>query len=303
TTVMNAYDVGTPTFIFIMGLVMPLSYANRSKRDGKLKAIRHILIRYTILLAIGAVIIFLGGEFTKEKEGMTIVVWDVVPSLGLVGFIGLPAVLLFKNILVRAAFGLGLGLFYQIMLLNTYWKEYAIQSVHGGIFGTIFGFGCVIVLGTCFGELLLANGVRRERDEKSPTPQLRHFSKNQCLIGAAIAGAVLFAVGIFLVLAFPTGWYPNKRQVTFSYILISTGASALMMFPFVYLERLVSGHLLLLDSVGQSPFLVYMVAVIVEYVLDDILEIEFVWWSRILILTIVFGGAVLLDLSGKIFKI
>ena len=103
--------------------------------------------------------------------------------------------------------------FYQMMLLYGGWRAYAIESVHGGIFGTIFGFSTIMILSTCFGEYLLVDKSVEERKK---------------YMNYALIGAISFVVG--LVLAFLPEWYANKRQVTMSYILISLGASILLSF-------------------------------------------------------------------------
>jgi len=56
---MNFYDVGAPAFIFIMGILMPLSFLHRKERDGVSKAVKHMIIRYGIILALGLLVILI----------------------------------------------------------------------------------------------------------------------------------------------------------------------------------------------------------------------------------------------------
>lgn len=282
---MNFYDVGAPAFIFIMGLLMPLSFFHRKDRDGTGKAVRHMIIRYGIILLLGYLVIIIDqGGIVKESGGMIIVIWDVLPSLGLVGLIAIP--FLFLNPKMRAILASALLVFYQFMILYGGWREYAIESVHGGIFGTIFGFSAIMIYATCIGELFF---IDKETPEKK---------KYQIY---AIIGIVAFVGGILLALI--PGWYANKRQVTLTYILISLGTSTLLSFIFIGIDRIVKKPIFILDSYGKSPFIIYVIAIVLEFLIADIIGLEkdlLIFTIMMIIITIV---AILLDRWGKIIKL
>lgn len=285
TTTMNFYDIGAPAFILIMGLLMPLSFSRRKEKSGVRKAILHLAIRYIILLVLGYLVIIIDqGGVVKLVDGVPIVIWDVLPTLGLVGLLTIP--FLFFNIRVRAIVASSMLLFYQIMLIYGGWRWYAIESVHGGIFGTIFGFASLMIFATCFGELLLLN---------------KTFEQKKKYLFYAIFGVICFVGG--LLLAFIPEWYPNKRQVTLTYIMISMGASILLSFLFIALDKVVKKPIFILDSYGKNPFLLYVIAIVLEFLIADIigLEMDFIIFTlMVIVITIIAIG---LDKWGKVIKL
>jgi hypothetical protein len=215
---------------------------------------------------------------------MIIVIWDVLPSLGLVGLIAIP--FLFLNPKMRTILASALLIFYHLMLLYGGWREYAIRSVHGGIFGTIFGFSVIMIYATCLGELFF---IDRETPEKK---------KYQIY---AIVGIIAFIGGILLALI--PEWYANKRQVTLTYILISFGASILLSFIFVGIDKIVKEPIFILDSYGKNPFLLYVIAIVLDFLIEDIIGLEenvFIFIIMIIIITLIAIG---LDKWGKIIKL
>ena len=282
---MNFFDIGAPAFIFIMGLLMPLSFANRKERDGVKKAIIHLAIRYIILLVLGYLVIIIDqGGVVKEETGLIIVIWDVLPSLGLVGLIAIP--FLFLNIKIRGLLASIMLIFYQLMVIYGGWRLYAIESVHGGIFGSIFGFSSIMIFATCFGEYLL---LERTVEEKK---RYQHF---------ALIGFISFAVG--MILAFLPEWYANKRQVTMSYILISMGASILLSFIFIGLDKLVKKPIYGLDSYGKNPFLIYIIAIVLDFLIEDIIELDYDFIIFAIMVVILTAIALVLDKWGKVIKL
>jgi hypothetical protein len=282
---MNFYDIGAPAFIVIMGFLMPLSFFRRKEKDGTSKAVRHMIIRYGIILLLGYLVILIDQQsIIKESDGMIIVIWDVLPSLGLVGLIAIP--FLFLNPKMRTILASALLIFYHLMLLYGGWREYAIRSVHGGIFGTIFGFSVIMIYATCLGELFF---IDRETPEKK---------KYQIY---AIVGIIAFIGGILLALI--PEWYANKRQVTLTYILISFGASILLSFIFVGIDKIVKEPIFILDSYGKNPFLLYVIAIVLDFLIEDIIGLEenvFIFIIMIIIITLIAIG---LDKWGKIIKL
>lgn len=282
---MNFYDIGAPVFIFIMGLLMPLSFSQRKERDGVKKAVRHMIIRYGIIIILGFVVIFIDqGEIIKMEGDVLIIYWDVLPTLGLVGLIALP--LLWLKPKPRALVATVMLVFYQFMLLYGGWREYAILSIHGGIFGTIFGFSAIMIYATCLGDVLLLN---KEYTDKK---------KYQIY---AIVGAIALIGGLLLWLV--PGWYPNKRQVTLTYISISLGASILLSFIFIGIDKKVQKPIFILDSYGKSPFIIYAIAIVLEFLIADIIGLDMdllIFIVMVIVMTVI---AILLDKWGKVIKL
>ncbi|MFX1589452.1 MAG: acyltransferase family protein [Promethearchaeota archaeon] len=282
---MNFYDVGAPAFIFIMGFLMPLSFFHRKERDGTGKTVRHMIIRYGVILLLGYLVILIDQQaIVKTVDGMVIVIWDVLPSLGLVGLIAIP--FLFVSPKIRAILASALLIFYQLMLLFGGWREYAIASVHGGILGTIFGFSVIMIYATCLGELFFMD------KEKSENKKYQIY---------ALVGIIAFLGGILLTLI--PEWYANKRQVTLTYILISLGTSILLSFVFVGIDKVVKKPIFILDSYGKNPFLIYVIAIVLEFLIADIIGLEKDFLIFIIMTVIITLIAVGLDKWGKIIKL
>ncbi|NVM44533.1 MAG: hypothetical protein HWN79_06430 [Candidatus Lokiarchaeota archaeon] len=282
---MNFYDIGAPVFIFIMGLLMPLSFSRRKERDGVKKAVSHMIIRYGIILILGFIVIFIDqGEIIKMEGDVLIIYWDVLPTLGFVGLLALP--LLWLKPKPRALVATVMLVFYQFMLLYGGWREYAILSIHGGIFGTIFGFSAMMIYATCLGDVMLLN---KEYTDKK---------KYQIY---AIVGAIALIGGLLLWLV--PGWYPNKRQVTLTYISISLGASILLSFIFIGIDKKVQKPIFILDSYGKSPFIIYAIAIVLEFLIADIIGLEMdilIFIVMVIVMTVI---AIILDKWGKVIKL
>ena len=285
TTIMNFYDIGTPAFICIMGLLMPLSFLRRKDEKGVKSAVLHMIYRYGLLLILGLIIVFIDqGTLIKEVDGMAIICWDVLPTLGLVGLIAVP--FFWVKPKPRALIALGMILFYQLMLIFAGWRDYAIASVHGGILGTIFGFAPLMIISTSMGQYLLLN------------QDIPEHKKYQTF---AMIGFTFFVIG--LCLAFIPEWYANKRQVTLSYILISTGTIILLSFIFIFIDKKVEKPIFILDSYGKNPFLLYLIAMLIEFLISDIIEYEIDLIIGPIIIIIVSIIAILLDKFKKIIKL
>ncbi len=285
THIMNLFDVGAPAFIVLMGILMPLSFFKRKVRDGVKNAVTHIAIRYGFVLVLGLLVAYIDqGTLLKIVDGMPVICWHIFPTLGLVGLIALPSLWLEPKI--RAIVASLMLLFYQIMLNIGGWQDYAIASVHGGILGTIFGFSAIMIYSTCLGEFLLVN---------------KDYSEFQKYKFYIIIGLISFIGGLLIALI--PEWYPNKRQVTLSYILISLGTSVLLSFFFIALDKKMQRPIFGLDSYGKSPFIIYILAVVIEFLIVDIIGYEIDLFIGILLMIIITAIALVLDKYGKIIKL
>ena len=200
------------------------------------------------------------------------------------GIIALPFLAL--NPKIRALCATGLLVFYQIMLLFGGWREYAIESIHGGILGTIFGFSSLMIFATCIGEFLLMN---------------KNYSEKVKYRILAILCLTIFIGGILL--SFIPQWYANKRQVTLTYILISLGASILISYLFILIDKMVRKPILVLDSYGKNFFLTYIIAVVIEYIITEAIGYEIDLIVGVLVITIITIFVVVMDKREIIIKL
>jgi len=285
THIINFFDVGAPAFIILMGFLMPLSFFRRRERDGVKKAINHIIIRYGIILLLGLLVVFIDqGALIKTIDGMLVIQWDVLPTLGLVGLIALPFLWLEPKI--RAGIASLMLIFYQIMLIFGGWRDYAIVSVHGGIIGTIFGFSAIMIYSTCLGEFFLIN---------------KEYSETQKYKISLIIGLICFIGGLLISLI--PGWWANKRQVTLSYITISLGISILLLFLFIAIDQKYQKPIFGLDSYGKNPFIIYVIAIVMEFLIVDIIGYRLDLFIGILMIIIVTIITIVLDKWDKIIKL
>jgi hypothetical protein len=249
-TYMTLFDVGAAAFIFILGLLFARSFQQRKAAQGLGAAVRYVAIRYGLLLLLGVLIIAAGGEFIYERNGITVVSWDVIPTLGLVGFVAIPFALI-QNPKIRLLVGYLWLLLYQILMLIAGLKDYAQASIHGGIYGTVFGFSVMLVVASCVGDYVFSPDVTEEKKYKD----------------MALFGIVNLVGGILLSLV--TGWEASKRQVSFSYIAISIGVTTLGLLVFALLDLKYNKELNYLRAYGMSPFFVYFIAAVPVFILDE----------------------------------
>ncbi len=242
-TYMTFYDVGAPAFIIIIGLAFSLSFRKRMEEGGSKAAVRHVVVRYGAILLLGILFVLVDGEglIKVSETGLLIVRWDVPPTLGLVGFVTLVFVYI-KDARKRMLVGYAWMLLYQVLMLTAGLKLYAQQSVHGGIFGTIFGFSGMMIVATSVGDYLFFT----EHPDKQKYANL------------ALFGALNLGIG--LLISFIPGWEAAKRQVSLSYCLVSLGVTMLIGIIFVYLDKVRNKDVAYLQAMGQNPFLAYLLA-------------------------------------------
>ena len=117
----------------------------------------------------------------------------------------------------------------------------------------------------------------------------------------AIVGTIALLGGLLLWLV--PGWYPNKRQVTLTYISISLGASILLSFIFIGIDKKVQKPIFILDSYGKSPFIIYVIAIVLEFLLSDVIGLDMDILIFILMVIVMSIIAILLDKWGKVIKL
>ncbi len=277
---MTAYDIGTLAFLFILGLSMALSFNKHREKGGTSSAIMKLLSRYGLLLLLGYVLMLVehGFDFSvlltpSSELGYSIPLWDVVPSLGLVGFFALPF-LFIKKPKIRMRVAYGWMFLYEMLLLITDIDYFASLTYHGGVFGTIFTYTGVVLIASSMAEYVFTS-------IENPKKKM----KNLALFGAGnlVVGAIFWIIAALtktLVLA------PNKRLATFTYALISLGVIVLAIIPFVWADEVKNKEMPYLVAFGRQPFLTYFLAELF-YQLPKMLLDEFTTLIRWIVLVLI----------------
>lgn len=271
---MTIYDIGAASFIFIIGLVFSISFHKRLEREGLSAALKHVFIRYGLLLSLGLLIIFAdSGDFVYYREelpGVAIIIWDVIPTLGLVGFIALPFVFI-KNPKIRMMIAYGWMIFYQVLMNTTFLKLYASLSIHGGIFGTIFTYSGIMIAATALGDYMF----------NSETEEAKKYKF------MAIFGLLNLIGGIGI--AFIPGWEASKRKMTFSHGAISIGATVIGLLVFAYLDKKKDKEIAFLQAYGRNPFFTYFLAIVPVFLLENTIgdDLGIGWIGNIIVTSII----------------
>ncbi len=257
---MNAYDVGVPAFFFIIGLLYSFSFLLRMRKKGLNKAVLYAILRWGLIYAAGLIIILLTrtvglGEVNEIIPGveMFVVSWDVIDSIGFVGLICIPFMFIPKKL--RLIISYVMMTFYQAMLFipGTYWREYALASVHGGILGGIFVLTPIVLIGSYIGEYyIMEKGIPSNEKNKK----------------LAVFAAINLAIGLLLWVI--PGGYPNKRMSTMSWAVISLAVIIVGMLVFAYadydaknyskLNKANKFRITLFKAYGMNPLLIYILA-------------------------------------------
>ncbi|MHA1371299.1 MAG: hypothetical protein ACTSWN_17155 [Promethearchaeota archaeon] len=263
---MDIYDIGVPAFLFIIGLLYYVSFYKRRQRVGTKFAVLNAVLRWGLIFIIGFIIIALTweglvypsdpGEVIPGKT-VPIVAWDVIYAIGAVGLMCIP--FMFLNMRVRLIVSYGLLLFYQIMMNipGTYWREYALASVHGGVLGGIFVQVPIVLIGSVIGEYFLLH------DKPEKKVKYKHL---------AIFGILNFAIGF--IMAFIPGWWASKRQSSMAWAVISIGVIIGGCFLFIFIDEKTHKRMPILYEFGKNPFLLYVVGVVSMYLIEELVPAD-----------------------------
>lgn len=219
-------DLIAPFFIFAIGLTYGLSWKRRTVNHGKLKTYQHFFSRFMAMIGIGAVLS--AGEIWLQVDGATIN-WGVLQAIGTAGILTLIVIDLPTS--WRAVIGFCLLAAYQYML-NTSWLAYVLQAPHGGLPGSISWGGMMIlatVLADCF-----------------------HDAANRKFYFPLSLLTIITGIGLSFIIPI------SKNRVSFSYVLISLGISALVFFVMDWLVKQRNLHSALLAAWGKNPLIIYI---------------------------------------------
>jgi len=271
---MDFYDIGVPAFFFIIGLLMAVSFMKRLETKGKGPAVANAVLRWAMVGVVGILFIvipaILGGQspdtwFGEVKEiapGVSwyVVYWDVVPALGFVGLASIPFLFIPRRERLLVSFAM--MTFYQIMTFipQTYWRDYAAASVHGGIIGGIFVMIPITLIASVIGEFFILDKTTAARDK----------AKNLLLLGIVNAA---IGFGLWII----PGGYPSKRQSTMSWATISIAVCIFISYlllridykdeDFQKMNPVNKGRIVLFKAYGMNPFLIYALVVIPDVVI------------------------------------
>ena len=143
---MTFADLGTPVFVFAIGLTYGLSFRRRLARDGWPATMSHFVRRYLAFIGIGAIITAGQTLLGRELDRLD---WGVLQAIGVAGLLTLLVISLPGWL--RLWFGLGLLVIYQI-LLDKYWLNLVLGSQHGGLPGSL-SWSAILILASVFGDL------------------------------------------------------------------------------------------------------------------------------------------------------
>lgn len=218
---MNFPDLGSPVFIFAIGLTYGFSFRRRVGKNGLPATIMHFIRRYLAILGLGAII---SAGATMIGHNTSGVDWGVLQAIGIAGLLNLLVILLPTGI--RLGVGLGVLAIYQI-LLDNFWLEKVLDAPHGGLAGSL-SWSALLIIATVFGDLF-HNETRR-----------KYFPWVSLLF---------LIIGLAL-----TGFVPvSKNRVSASYDLITLGFSGIV-FSIFYLTNFQLNYF---SAWGQNPLLLY----------------------------------------------
>ncbi|MHA1745172.1 MAG: hypothetical protein ACTSWW_04170 [Promethearchaeota archaeon] len=261
-TWMSLYDIGTPAFMFILGLSFVLSFKKRRVQKGTSAAVMRVLLRAGLLLFLGYFLMLVEHEFDfgvllqyEAEAGFSIPKWDVLPALGLATLVALPFAFI-KESKFRLIGAYVWMFLYQILLLTTDIRYYASLTYHGGIFGTFFTLSGVVIIASALGDYVFT----------TDHPPKKKYT-NMALLGAGnLIGGIL--------LALIPGWEPSKRISTLSFGLISIGFIILCCLIFVAMDEKLGWNLGYLKAFGRQPFFTYFMAEVLYQLPKEIIGLD-----------------------------
>ena len=291
-TFMTVYDVGAATFIFILGFLLSFSFFKRVDKIGKNEAIKHFALRYGLLFLLGFILVAIDGRllYKKDDYALLIVKWDVIISIATAGIVSFGFIFI-RDLKIRIIAGYAWAFLYQLLMNYAGLKEYAQNSIHGGIFGSIFGYASISIIASALGEYMI-NEKNTEKDKKNLN--FLYFGLANLIIGIVIANIPDFEAA--------------KRQVSFAHDLIAIGATVIGMYIFILIDEKADKEHPILSAMGMNPFLIYAIAEIPTFILKETVGIDLGigWPGNFIVLAIILGYCILISMKnykeGKIIS-
>lgn len=258
-------DVVAPMFLFSIGVAYNLSFNKRRIRDGTTKALFHFIIRYAVLFSFG---------FFGELVAYGRITWGVLAMIGAVGFYSLWFMFLKPWLRVIGAAIPFIG-FQILVLLDVPVLTFIDNGLGGPLATPVWGF--IVVLASSIGNWILK----------------RHHKTVAIVLGTWGGALALLGVGLNFVIPF------NKHLVTSSYILFSTGISALTMLCFYLLADIWRWRIPILPIIGRNALVLYILHAVLILGLNAILPVDapllYVCLGAVAVMAICIGVGLFLD--------
>jgi hypothetical protein len=278
--VMNLFDIGTPAFLFIVGLSLSIAFWRVAEKKGVLVSLLRVIFRFAFLFAVGYILELgqngwsfvdlvkhqnypeLVNVFGTWTHTIDILWWDVIIALGFCGLTTIPFIFI-KNPWIRTGVAYIWLIIYQVLLMvpftGGYFVNYAVEAIHSGIFVSLFTFTTVTVIGTAIGDYMY----------HTKDPGKKKY------ITLAIFGALNVALGVGL--GFIPGLYWSKAIGTATYGMVSIGVITLFCLLFIIMDEVLNWELGFLVMFGMSPMLTYAVSEVIYQLPGMLFDIEQLW--------------------------
>lgn len=228
-------DAIAPTFMFILGLSMDISFARRRK-EGAVSTLRHFLRRFGLLFLFGSI----GTALIYVLEGGAIE-WIIFQNIAIAGLLILPF-LFIRRLWIRTALALALMLAYG--------------AAEAWILGPWLDSGAV--------DAGLASSVARLLAQSAALATLALFGagvSGRVRQGGALStslpwGLAMVGAGLALWRIMP----PYRGLANLTYLLLGLGWGNLTVAAFYCLHTLGIGEIPALSALGKNSLLLFMVA-------------------------------------------
>jgi predicted acyltransferase len=273
-------DLIAPFFIFAIGVTFGPSFRKRNSAGGGGTsrsgaagtgagvpgAVGHFVRRYLGFIGIGAIIA--AGEAALGMAS-SLIDWGVLQAIGAAGLVTLTVIALPPR--WRFCVGLALLAAYQV-LLDLLWLPLVLGSSHGGLPGAM-SWAAMLIIATAAADdsrTGSAAGGRRAPGKRGVPAGEGALSVSRL----AIWGAGMLAAGIILAVLLPELAPISKNRVSASYVLVSAGASSLLLAAFSIFSDTVKQRIPLLSAWGKNPLVLY----VLHYIILGIVVLPGVYW-------------------------
>lgn len=226
-------DLGAPFFLFIMGVALAISVNRRLVRGQEPKAVfNHVLRRTLYLFVIGLIL-----DATVFKTFFT---WGVLEALAISYFISY--LLLRYSVSIRVLVIVGMYLIYTY-LSSIEGVLHFIRSIPHGSPLSFLSWTSITIIGTICGERLTLK------------------NKENFMRFLFSVGAFLIVLGYILSFEIPL----NKRIVSVSYSIFSSGGSILLFLIFYYVIEVINSKY---GTLLFSPLKVFGINALLVWILQ-----------------------------------
>ena len=260
-------DFVAPMFLFSLGFSYGLSFARRLTSGGTGRTVLHFTVRNIILFCMG----FFGELLVHRRAG-----WGVLTMIGSTGIYAM--VFMFLKPLPRLLLG---------FLFFTGYEAAALLGMPVLFFGDGLGgpaataaFGIIVIAASCAGSWMKGKGLKRAA----------------AVLGGG--GGVLISSAALLSFVLPV----NKHLVSSSYVLLTTGMSALVMLLF-YLTADCGGiRFPFIGKIGRNALVLYILhhlfILLLNVILPPASPLYLVVPAAAVLLLVCGGTGIFLDWKG-----